>query len=392
MTSTFYPPYSIGGDANHVKYLAEELANIGHEVHVFYNRDAYAVKRRNLPQMVKSQDIFIHEFKSNSNLSPYAAYLFGNSPAISKTFNALVKQIRPNIIHHHNISLLGYGILKSYGTCANIYTAHDFWLVCPQNNLLKNGNKECNVPSCFTCSLKRKKPPQLWRYYHNFKNVVDNIDLIIAPCEYLQRRIAQEINVRSVMMRNFAPMPPIHISTASYCDYFLFVGALEEHKGIMNLLEVFRKSQHKIGAKLLIVGSGSLRNSIMHFIRQYSLDNLVIFLGSVPKEELYSLYQNAYALVVPSIWPENSPLVIMEALSVGTPAIVSNMGGLCEIMRKVDGRFIFNNLDELENILINFPKNNIDKKNVASIYSENFSPKVYIDRYIKYIEALQNRN
>jgi len=386
MTSTFYPPYSIGGDATHVKYLAEELVKIGHEVHVFYNRDAYEVKRRNLPQIVEPQDIFLHEFKSNSNFSPYAAYFFGNSPAIYKKFNALVKQIRPDIIHHHNISLLGYNILKNHGTSANVYTAHDFWLVCPQNNLLRNG-KECNVPSCFTCSLKSKKPPQLWRYYRNFKEAVGNIDLIIAPCEYLQRRIAQEINVRSEVIRNFAPLPPNHISRTSYSDYFLFVGGLEDHKGIMNLLEVFRKSQHRIGAKLLIVGRGSLRTRIKQFIREYSLDNLVIFLGSVPSEELYSLYQNAYALIVPSIWPENSPLVIMEALSVGTPSIVSNMGGLPEIVRTGKCGLIFNNFEELSNILINFPKTNCDRGRILNVYKENFSPGIYVNRYLKSIEA-----
>ena len=48
MTSTFYPPYHIGGDAVHVKYLAEELAKRGHEVHILHSIDAYNVKRKKL--------------------------------------------------------------------------------------------------------------------------------------------------------------------------------------------------------------------------------------------------------------------------------------------------------------------------------------------------------
>ena len=45
--TSFYPPYHLGGDATHVKYLAEELAKKGHEVHVLYSLDAYQIKRKN---------------------------------------------------------------------------------------------------------------------------------------------------------------------------------------------------------------------------------------------------------------------------------------------------------------------------------------------------------
>jgi glycosyltransferase involved in cell wall biosynthesis len=380
MTSTFYPPYHIGGDATHVKYLAEELIKIGHEVHVFYNRDAYAIKRRNPPQIVKANEVLIHEFKSFSNLSPYAVYFFGNFVPITKAYNALVKQIRPDIIHHHNISLLGYDILKSGGACAKIYTAHDFWLVCPQNNLLRNGAVECNTSSCSACSLNRKKPPQLWRHNHNFKKAINNIDEIISPSEYLQKKVTQKIDVKSVVIRNFAPDPPNNIMTCKHSDYFLFVGALEIHKGILNLLEVFRRAKDKIGSKLVIVGAGSLARKISQYIRDFSLEENVVFVGNVSVEELYSLYKNAHAIILPAIWPENSPLVLLESLSVGTPAIVTN---------KVDNRLIFNSLDELENILIGFKTNRYNKQKLSQIFVNNFSANAYIKKYLALIKNLK---
>lgn len=389
MTSTFYPPFHIGGDANHVKYLAEELVKLGHEVHVFYNRDAYVVKRRHSPQTLEShQGVLVHAFESPSNLSPYAAYLFGNSPPILKAFKALVRQIRPQIVHHHNVSLLGYGIINRQGSYANIYTAHDYWLICPQNNLLRNGVQECNGNACITCALRRRKPPQLWRYYNSFKKAIGNIDLIIAPSTYLQRKLSQELNIRSVMIANFAPLPPSHIPEQSYSDYFLFVGALEKHKGIMNLLEVFRKSRDKIGSKLLIVGDGSLRSHIKHFIQQYSLSHSVVFIGAVGKGELYSLYQGANAVVIPSIWPENAPLVALEALSVGTPVIASNTGGLPEIIEKVDKKLIFNDFVELNNLLLNFHKSEFASDKIKKVYEQNFSPKACIDKYIESIQSI----
>jgi glycosyltransferase involved in cell wall biosynthesis len=389
MTSTFYPPHHIGGDANHVKYLAEELSKLGHEVHVFYNKDAFVVKKRNSPPVIASQqDAIIHIYKSPLNLTPYVVYFFGNSPHIIKAFNTLINKTKPEIVHHHNVSLLGYGIINKRGPYANIYTAHDYWLICPQNDLRRNGIRECFGKSCIACALKRKKPPQLWRYYDSFKKNLCDLDLIIAPSTYLQQRLSREFDIKSVVIQNFAPLPPSYINRNVYSDYYLFVGSLEEHKGIMNLLEVFRESYDKIGARLLIVGKGSLETRIEHFIKKHSLTNSIVFIGSVNKGELYSLYQSARALIIPSTWPENSPLVALEALSVGTPVIASNRGGLPEIVGKVDPKLIFRDFFELGNLLSSFHRDNLPSSRIREIYHKNFSPRAFIQKYIEAIHSL----
>lgn len=389
MTSTFFPPFHIGGDANHVKYLAEELAKLGHEVHVFYNRDAFTVKRKKVHHVPESQPgVIVHTYKSLLNLTPYAAYVFGISPRITKAFRTLVSQIKPQVVHHHNISLLGYDIVKRYGSYVNIYTAHDYWLICPQNDLRINGIQDCSGKSCITCALKRRKPPQMWRNHNRFKRITSELDLIIAPSTYLKRRLSRELAIKSVVIQNFAPLPPSCIHEQEYSDYYLFVGSLEEHKGIINLLEVFRKSRDKIGAKLIIVGRGSLAPGIKHFIHKYSLQDLVVFKGAVNKEDLYSLYFNARALVVPSIWPENAPLVTLEALSVGTPVIASNTGGLPEIVGKIDKNLIFRDFLELGYILENFQKNDVSPSKIKEVYEKFFSPRAFISKYINIVNNI----
>jgi glycosyltransferase involved in cell wall biosynthesis len=389
MSSTYYPPYHLGGDALHVKYLADELSRRGHEVHVFYSRDAYNIKKRRLPPEEKSDNVFVHEFKSKGNLSPYFAYFFGKSSKLHSEFNALVKEVTPEVIHHHNISLLGPSVLKHRGSNATLYTAHDYWLICSHNDNLRKGFTQCITRDCFLCALQHKKTPQLWRYNRNFKKSLKNLDLIIAPCHYLQEQLDKELALPSKVMRNFAPHPPSLIPKSDFNDYFLFVGALEAHKGVLNLLQIFLKYKEKINAKLLIVGDGTLKNYIKQFIQQHSLDNIV-FLGSVKKDQLYSLYKGAYALLTPSIWPENSPLVVLEALSVGTPAIVSNNGGLPEIMMEIDGKLIFNNLSELEQLLVSFPNMNFNKSKVLEVYEKSFSPQAYIDQYFKAINEISH--
>ena len=75
------------------------------------------------------------------------------------------------------------------------------------------------------------------------------------------------------------------------------------------LLNLFKNLKHCIDSKLIIVGKGSLESYVKDFIVKHSLRDCVLFLGSVDNEKLTSLYANALALVIPSIWPENAPLV-----------------------------------------------------------------------------------
>jgi glycosyltransferase involved in cell wall biosynthesis len=93
-------------------------------------------------------------------------------------------------------------------------------------------------------------------------------------------------------------------------------------------------------------------------------------------------------LIIPSVVPENSPLVALEALSVGTPVIASDMGGLSEIVSKVDQGLIFNSLSELKDILTNFSENKFPRGRIKEVYEMNFSPRVYVTRYLKAIHDI----
>ena len=250
---------------------------------------------------------------------------------------------------------------------------------------MKNESEICEFRrrgSCFLCALRHGKPPQLWRS-SKFKKAQE-IDLMIYPTIILEK-MTEVITVKNVVLPNFAPLPPINIPPTICSDYFLFVGALEKHKGILDLIEVFRRLRGNTSAKLLIAGEGSLKENIRNLINEYSLNNSIQLLGTLNREDLYSLYKGAYSIVVPSVWPENSPLVIVEALSVGTPAIVSNIGGLPEIAEKIDKTLIYN-YNELEELLITLSSDK-SKKICPKIF-ENFAPKIYVDKYLDLIHAM----
>ena len=114
----------------------------------------------------------------------------------------------------------------------------------------------------------------------------------------------------------------------------------------------------------------------------------ISFLGFVDNQTKYSLYSDALAVIIPSIWPENAPLVALEALSVGTPVISSNHGGLPEIIEKVDKKLIFEDTSGLKDLLLTFSRSKFSPSTVKKAYEQNFSPKAYVDKYLELIHGL----
>jgi len=392
--TSYYPPYHLGGDATHVKYLAEELANKGHEVHILHSLDAYRIKRKNfdvLEQEPDKKNIFIHRIKSPLNqMDPLMAYTLGFSFYVQKKFLEVIKEVDPNVVHHHNISLLGYSILEKKDNYLSLYTAHDYWLICQTNNLLRNKRKICVHKNCYSCAVICKRIPQIWRQFKGFEKAIKNIDLMISPSDFVRTRILKEIELKSCTIPNFAPQPPNNIDPSVFLNYFLFVGMLEPHKGILHLLAMFNELRSDLKTKLIVVGGGSLDAYVKAYISKNSLAEKVIFLGFVTQEILYSLYSNALALIVPSIWPENAPLVVLEALSVGTPVIVSNRGGLPEIVSKIDKSLIFTDFVDLRNVLLSFDKSAFNSSKVKKIFQDNYSAESYVNKYLKIVNSSRN--
>lgn len=392
MTSSYYPPYHIGGDATHVKYLSEELVKLGHEVHVMFSLDAYSYKKPDFNGDFKETDesngVFLHPLKSPLGKSDlYLTYLTGKSTYVKKTFDNLLGEIKPDVVHHHNIFFLGYNILKKQGNYNNLYTAHDYWLICQRFDLMKYGQKECEKQRCLSCTFHSKRLPQIWRGSKGFIQAMGDIDTIIAPSNFMKKKLSKWLPVKAniVHIPNFAPAPPNDIKESGYSNYFLFVGVLEKYKGICNLLKVFIEHEKEIDAKLIIVGEGSLREKITDQITRNKLENKIIVLGWLSHHDLWSLYNDARALIVPSINLENNPLVALEAMSVGTPVTGKDSGGIGEIIGKVDKDIIFKGegIEEIRLFLQN--KKFYSKEKIKQIYARYYSLEGFMREYVSLI-------
>lgn len=396
MTSSYYPPHHIGGDATHVKYLSEELVKLGHEVHVMFSLDAYRYKKPDFKGSLKETEevngVFLHPLQSPLGKADlYLTYILGRSAYVKKTFERLLGKFKPDIVHHHNIFFLGYDILKKQGSYTNLYTAHDYWLICQRFDLMKYGKRECKQKNCLSCTLISKRLPQTWRDKEGFRKAIGDINVIIAPSNFMKEKLSGWLPVKPniVHIPYFVPPPPKDIKNSGYSNYFLYAGVLENHKGICNLLKVFKEHSKEIDAKLVILGRGSLKEKIEDYIAKNKLGDKVIVFGWVSDlMHLRPLYNDALALVVPSIWPENYPLVALEALSVGTPVIGTNAGGLGEILGKLNKNLIFkgDGLEEIGMILEN--KTICSKERIKQIYTKWYSPEGYLRDYIRQIDRM----
>jgi glycosyltransferase involved in cell wall biosynthesis len=381
-TSTFYPPYHLGGDATHVRYLAEELARKGHEVHVVHSLDAYRLKRKGMPTAVEPiPGVHVHPVSSEfGSLSPFWTYVSGVSRPAERAIEKIMQAEKLDIVHHHNISLLGSRMLDV--PLPTIYTAHDYWLICPRSDLMYLGKSTCQQRKCVYCSLATGRPPQLWRG-SKFERKLHDLDPVIAPSRFMASSLSKFLGIGSTVIPNFheAPsLPPIDHSDEAH---FVFAGVLEGFKGIDLLLKVFERG--KVRSPLHIMGRGSMEERVKR--ASESSEGRISYLGFVPEEERKRQIASARAMVAPSVWNENGPLTCIEALSMATPLIVTKNGGLPEMVEDPEcGLVCEATVDDLEQALLRIEGDpELQKRlsrNAVIRYGQHHTPERYLNSYL----------
>ena len=352
MITTFYPPYNFGGDGIFVYRLANELAKLGHEVDVIHCKDSYLWLQPSGPKgdFLNHSNVTVHGLKSKLGLlSPLLTQQTGYPFLKRKKIEALLKSKEFDVIHYHNISLVGGPKLLRPRKEITLYTMHEHWLVCPMHVLWKFNREVCTKKNCFLCTLVWKRPPQLWRYTNMLERAVRNVDYFISPSRFtLKKHHEMGLQVPIIHMPYFISRSEEKSSEAEIAGneevmkpYFLFVGRLEKIKGLQNLIPIFKEYSK---AELLIAGDGEYGEVLRKLAD--GIEN-VKFLGRVNHKELRRLYKKALAVIVPSICYEVFGIIIIEAFSMKTPVIVNNVGAPPDVIEESGGGFIYNNKEEL---------------------------------------------
>ena len=150
MITTFYPPYNFGGDGIFVHRLSNELARRGHQVEVVHCIDAYRLQARGEPKegYHDHPNVTVHGLKSRyGSLSPLATQQTGY-PFFKSTRIHEILEKGFDVIHYHNISLVGGPKILEYGKGIKLYTMLEYWLVCPTHMLFRYNQAACTRPHC----------------------------------------------------------------------------------------------------------------------------------------------------------------------------------------------------------------------------------------------------
>ncbi len=164
MVTTFYPPYNFGGDGLYVRRLCHALARRGHSVHVIHDVDAYRVGGGKAEEpLPEPPGVVTHPLRSRSAmLATLATHQTGRPLVHGERIRQILAQ-GFDVIHFHNVSLVGGPGVLAYGDGIKLYTAHEHWLVCESHILWRHNREPCTGRECLRCVLRAKRPPQAWR-------------------------------------------------------------------------------------------------------------------------------------------------------------------------------------------------------------------------------------
>jgi glycosyltransferase involved in cell wall biosynthesis len=383
-----------------VQYLSEELVLRGHEVHVIHDPAVYElVRKRSLSNRVStpsSTSPIVHAATHSGRLNVLAALTIDGSAGSRAEVRDLARRLKPDVVHWHNTKgFIGRPFI--FHDALSLYTAHDYYAVCPRSNLLRPDMSFCEKPKlCQTCLMRWKKPPQIWRI--GSRRVIRPPEQmgVICPSDFMSRRLRRDGITSHHILRNFVPDPAPPISGEHYTeDSIAFVGMLEPHKGPQTLLDAFARSRDRHGFKLRIIGEGSLRSELNGRVKDLDLANRVSVPGFLPSSEVQSIRRSSAALVVPSEWPENAPLTALESFALGVPVLASDAGGLPEIVGSDSGSMVFKAgvVESLAECIASLWQNKTHlgemKRKAREAYVQRFSPTVHIAQYMKLIHEGQ---
>lgn len=356
-----YPPLYSAGSEVYSQNLCHGLAD-KHEVHVFTREENTFEPDFSLRQEPDTLNPQIQRHLINIPLMRQR-YKYSH-PQVDKAFANLLNELKPDIVHFGHLNHLSTTLVTETKrrNIPVVYTLHDFWLICARGQFLQRNhtdggellklcsgqdNKKC-AQRCYSgyfSGLESRERDDIayWTDWFatrmaHIHEVVNNVDLFIAPAHHLLNRY-----------REFFKLPDEKLIYLDYGfnhqrlrnrqrqgeDQFVFgyIGTHTPQKGIHHLLEAFGKTTTSSKLKIWGQQNGEITKSLHSITQHISTEkqSYISWEGPYRNENIVEdVFNHVDAIVVPSIWEENSPLVIHEAQQVRVPVITADVGGMAE--------------------------------------------------------------
>jgi glycogen synthase len=338
MLSWEFPPRVIGGISPHVYFLSKSLAKQGVKVYVV------TCDFPGAPSHEVFDDVEVYRIDSYKNPSPdFATWVYLMNLNMQKETAALTRKIggKIDVFHAHDWLVADAGIgLKHVFRKPLLVTMHSTEI----------GRRD----GLHTTTEKMIHETEGWLTYEAWR--------VICCSNYMISHVKWAFglpNDKLVMVPNGVNTQNYNHETADLTDFrskyalpeekiVLFVGRLVYEKGIHILINAVPKILEKVNAKFIIVGSGYMKEQLLNIVHSMGLEHKVLFEGFVDEPTLIKLQKCADVSVVPSLF-EPFGIVALEAMAAKSPVVVSDTGGLSEIVdHDVTGVKVYpNNPDSL---------------------------------------------
>lgn len=385
LANKFY--YRRGGDCIYTLNLEKLLKAHGHEVAVFamdYPENLDTPWKKYFPKNMSKLMAFTRPFGSHE---------------VKSTFTKLLDDFKPDVVHLNNVHTQLSPVMAELAHQRGIkvvWTLHDYKLLCPRYDCLKNGNTICET--CFNGDkkacldnkcMKGSKLASFIGYKEavtwNRERLEASTDVFICPSQFMADKMVQGGFSKSKMQTlcNFIDVEKCKFSSTDGTDYtddvellpkkedyYCFIGRLSHEKGAKTLIE----AANQLPYKLVIIGGGPL----MDELKSVAHTNIE-FVGFKQWDDIKQLVGKARFSVIPSEWYENNPLSVIEAQCLGTPVLGANIGGIPEL---TDYTFSSGNIADLKTKIEKMWNSEFDYQQIASDAQHRYDAETYYNKLI----------
>lgn len=384
LANKFY--YRRGGDCIYMLNLEQLLKAHGHEVAVFamdYPENLDTPWKKYFPKNMSKLMAFTRPFGSHE---------------VKSTFKKLLDDFKPDVVHLNNVHTQLSPVMAELAHQRGIkvvWTLHDYKLLCPRYDCLKNGNTICET--CFNgdkkaCLDNKCMKGSKLASFIGFKEAIvwnrerleASTDVFICPSQFMADKMVQGGFSKSKMQTlcNFIDVEKCKYAPADGMDntdpivlpkkedYYCFIGRLSHEKGAKTLIE----AANQLPYKLVIIGCGPL----MDELKSVAHTNIE-FVGFKQWDDIKQLVGKARFSVIPSEWYENNPLSVIEAQCLGTPVLGANIGGIPEL---TDYTFSSGNIADLKTKIEKMWNSELDYQQIASDAQHRYDAETYYDKLI----------
>lgn len=359
--SDTFPPEVTGGAARVAFTQAQALQRLGHEVHVLSTR-----RNAQPPQIMDLAGVHVSRLTINYPMR-WQAYLSLYNPIAARGIEKIIRQIRPDIVHAHNVhAYLTYhslAIARRHSVPA-LLTVHDAMAVAYQkfDTYIDPSRQDIPTSSDYRISSWSQLRLQRFRYFP-LRNVCirnairRNVSVMISPSAELLKllKVNRVHATRMLCVPNGVNPSEFQSSEREQADfrakhsligksYILLAGRINEAKGGAQLLKALPEIVRRVPDAILLVLAplGSFGEGMLAIAESLGMGQYIRFAGWLSGRALAAAFGAADVCVTPSIYFDNFPTVNLEAMAAGTPVVATCFGGSRELVSDGDTGFIVN--------------------------------------------------